>query len=122
MKEGKSTRKGGVTLKPIKGNQSPHDTTGSGDNLVQRQACIDLAGADEVLIFIDGHDDAIIGVADRDGDDVVVYDIKKIVNRLRLRDGMSKGDAEDFFTYNTGGMFSGEQSPMFVNLLQEFSS
>lgn len=32
-----------------------------------RRACLKLVGDDEVLVFADGHDDAIVGVADREG-------------------------------------------------------
>lgn len=37
------------------------------------QACLDLAGADcAELAFVEGHDDTILGVAERDGQCVVV--------------------------------------------------
>ena len=104
-------------LKPHKAK--PTSASGDpGNDPARRQACIDLAGGDEPMLFIDGHDDAIIGVADRDGDDVVVYDIKKIVRRLRQRDGMSKEDAEEFFAYNIAAANVGERSPFYVQLLQ----
>jgi hypothetical protein len=80
----------------------------------RRQACIDLAGGDEPMLFIDRHDDAIIGVADRDGDDVVVYDTQKIIKGLRRRDGMSKQDAEEFFAYNISNTCAGAGTPIFV--------
>ena len=88
-----------------------------GNDPVRRQACIELAGGGDPLLFIDGHDDAILGLADRDGDDVVVYDIKTIVGRLRKRDGMSKGDAEEFFSYNISNACMGAGSPLFVECL-----
>jgi hypothetical protein len=87
-----------------------------GDDPALRQACIDLAGGVEPILFIVGHDDAVIGVADRDGDDVVVYDIEKIIRRLRQRDGMSKEDAEELSSYNIAGMRVGDHSPILVKL------
>ena len=89
-----------------------------GNDPARRQACIDLAGEDEPMLFIDGHDDAIIGVADRDGDDVIVYDIEKIVRRLRQRDGMTKEDAEEFFAYNILGSFGGQSAPVFLTMVK----
>lgn len=52
-----------------------------------RQACLASVEVDESLMFVDGHDDAIVGVAERDGVSVVVYDSKKVVRRLRAREG-----------------------------------
>lgn len=90
----------------------PTSSGDPGNDPARRQACTDLAGGEGPILFIDGHDDAIIGVADRDGEDVAVYDIKKIVRRLRQRDGMSKEDAEEFFAYNIAAIEIGKQSPI----------
>lgn len=47
----------------------PAASVDPGNDPARRQACIDLAGGDEPMLFIDEHDDAILGVADRDGED-----------------------------------------------------
>jgi len=103
-------------LKPYKG-KPPAASGDHGNDPERRQACIDLARGDEPMLFLDGQDDAIIGVAARDGEDVAVYDIKKIIRRLRQRDGMSKEDAEDFFSYNISNTCVGAGTPIFIDFM-----
>lgn len=80
-----------------------------------RQACIDAAGGGE-LMFLDGHDEAIIGVAERDGEDCVVYDRAKVIQTLRHRDGMDRSGAAEFFEYNIAGSWIGPGTPIFATL------
>ena len=81
-----------------------------------RQACIDAVCNSE-LMFLDGLDGAIIGVAERDGEDCVVYDRAKIIQTLRRRDGMDKDGAAEFFEYNIAGSWLGAGSPIFATHL-----
>lgn len=83
------------------------------DGATRRQTCIDAAGGDD-LTFLDGHDDAIIGVAERDGESCVVYDRAKIIRTLRRRDGMDMAGASEFFEYNIAGAWIGVASPIFA--------
>lgn len=78
-----------------------------------RQSCIDAVGGDE-LAFLDGHDDAIIGIAERDGEDCVVYDRAKVIQALRRRDGMDEDGAAEFFEYNIAGSWVGPGTPIFA--------
>lgn len=80
----------------------------------RRLRCCDLAGEEEDLLFADGHDDAILGIAERDGVTLVVYDIRKLIHLLRTRDGMRSEEAEEFFEYNIAACWQGEQTPIFV--------
>jgi hypothetical protein len=82
----------------------------------RRQACLDLCGED-ALLFMDGHDDAIIGVAERDGAFVVVYDQKRVLRKLCQRDGMDDEEAEEFFEFNIAGAFMGDQTPIFMMMI-----
>lgn len=69
-------------------------------------------------LFCDGHDDALIGVASRFGvTSVACYDIDKVVQGL-MKDGMSEDEAIEFFDFNIIGAWVGEQTPVFVRLLQ----
>ncbi len=79
-----------------------------------RQSCIDIVADDSELLFVNGHDDAIIGLVERDGIPLVVYDTAKIINLLRARDRMSRDEAEEFFEYNVAGTWMGEQTPLFL--------
>lgn len=82
-----------------------------------RQACLASVEADVSLMFMDGHDDAIVGVAERDGVSVVVYDSKKVVRRLRARDGMSRDEAEEFYAFNIAGSWHGDMTPIFIRMI-----
>jgi hypothetical protein len=81
----------------------------------RQQACLELIDDDgSDLLFVNGHDDAIIGIVERDGIPLVVYDTSKIINLLRTRDRMSRDEAEEFFEYNVAGAWMGEQTPLFL--------
>ena len=82
-----------------------------------RNACIDIAGGDD-LMFADGLDEAILGVAERDGTIVVVYDIQCIVKILIERDGMSAEEAEEFFNFNIARAYFGSCTPMYLSKIQ----
>lgn len=79
-----------------------------------RQACLALIGDEESLLFADGYDDAIMGVAELNGASSVVYDTARVVEILCDRDGMTRSDAEEFFAYNIAGAFVGDSSPIFL--------
>lgn len=89
--------------------------TSINEQISPRQACLDLASDDDAnLAFLDGHDDAILGVVEHNGFCAVVYDVKKIVRKLRRRDGMSTDEALEFFAYNIAGAQLGEGTPLFL--------
>jgi hypothetical protein len=68
----------------------------------------------EGLLFADGFDDAIIGIAERIGmEPVVAYDINKIIEIL-ARD-MPKEDAVEYFEFNILGAYMGERTPVFIS-------
>jgi hypothetical protein len=68
----------------------------------------------------DGLDAAIIGVGTRcSKEDLVVYDVDKVIGILMDRDGMSRDDAEEFFAFNIEGAWVGEQTPIWMHPLQE---
>ena len=83
-----------------------------------RQACLAPIGDEESLLFADGYDDAIMGIAELNGTASVVYDSAKVVKILRSRDGMTRADAEEFFAYNVAGAFLGESSPIFLQRIR----
>lgn len=68
---------------------------------------------DEDLLFADGFDDAIIGIAtDFLPKPKVVYSVNKCLDILQNRDGMSYSDAFEYFTYNVSGGYVGDQTPV----------
>lgn len=73
----------------------------------------DIEALYEDVVFADGYDDAIVGVASCRGETVVVYDATKIVDTLEA-DGMSRDDALEFFDFNIAGAYVGENTPAFL--------
>jgi hypothetical protein len=45
---------------------------------------------------------------------LVVYDVRKILRLLRVRDGMSRDEAQEFFDFNIAGSWVGEQTPVWL--------
>lgn len=82
-----------------------------------RQRCTEVCEDGDELLFADGYDSAIIGIAQRGGTEFVVYDSAEVVRILRRRDGMSQAEAEDFFEFNVLGAWVGEKTPLFVTVL-----
>jgi|LakMenEpi03Aug12_release.lakeMendotaPanAssembly.Ray.scaffolds.fasta_scaffold17070_14 hypothetical protein len=74
---------------------------------------------DEILfhnpeaLLIDGHDNAIIGMANFCGRSVVLYDPVKVVDNL-MKDGASYDEAYEFFVYNIESAYMGKNTPAFL--------
>ena len=76
-----------------------------------------VAEANPEALFADGHDDAIIGIAERYGmQPVAAYNYRLVIEKL-MKDGMSLDDAEEFFEFNIIGAWMGEATPVFIKLL-----
>jgi hypothetical protein len=72
------------------------------------------------LLKMDGFDDCIVGVCERYGmDAVIAYDKDKVIDKLVTRDGMTRDEAEEFFSYNQIGAWMGEKTPVFVTLINK---
>ncbi|OEZ97987.1 hypothetical protein [Duganella phyllosphaerae] len=82
-----------------------------------RQACLDAADGEQ-LVFVNGHDDAILGLVEVDGDARVLYDQSSIFRKLARRDGMDREGAEEFFIYNVAGAFIGAPGPLFLSRIR----
>ena len=69
------------------------------------------------LIFIDGHDDALIGVAFRFGmDPVALYNKRQVISTLMRDSEMDREEAEEWFSYNQLGAWVGDATPAFCLL------
>lgn len=80
-----------------------------------RDELAELTG-DEELLFADGFDGAILGVAERCGQPpVVVYDRQKCIDILMERDSASYEDALEHFSFNVIGAWVGERTPMYLS-------
>jgi len=71
---------------------------------------------DEGFLKADGFDDAIIGVST---DYRLVYSIEKVIEILVSRNNWTHEDAADYFFFNIDGSYFGEQTPIFINLVND---
>lgn len=69
-------------------------------------------------LTIDGHDDAIVGVASQCGGlDVFVYDQDKIIQKLT--EDMTYEEAVEHFDFNIAGAYVGKTTPMFITFVDK---
>ncbi len=74
---------------------------------------------DDNLIFMDGFDDAIVGVMGAFGSEYkVCYDKNKVFDIL-IKDGMTYEEAVEWYEYNIIGAYVGEKTPVFLNGINE---
>lgn len=60
-------------------------------------------------------DEAIVGLAQRIGMDVVCYDKEKVLELLCVKEGMTYEDAIEHFEYNIIGSWMGDTTPVFLS-------
>ena len=77
-----------------------------------REKISDIYG--EELIFADGFDDAIIGVATGFDSQRVVYCYVSMIETMMKEDDISYEDALDWIEYNTLGSYIGKNTPIYV--------
>jgi len=69
----------------------------------------------EHLLFVDGHDDAIMGIAVRCGTEpVVLYDSDLVIRGLIRTSEMTEDEAREFYEFNIVGAYVGEYTPVFL--------
>ena len=67
---------------------------------------------DQDFLFLDGFDDAIIGICERS--DVIIYSTKKIIEIL-MNEGMEYHDALEHFHFNILDGSLGDLTPIFCD-------
>lgn len=74
-----------------------------------------LAEEQEIsLLFLDGHDNAIVGLGRQFNNYAVVYNQNIVISNLCK--SMSYEDALEFYDFNIVGAYVGENTPIFVDL------
>lgn len=81
------------------------------DRAFWEQYCA-MQGAEEV-VFLDGHDDAILGVTGED-EPRLVYAHSRILDALIVRDGMSHSDAMEWIDFNIASSAFGAPTPIIL--------
>jgi hypothetical protein len=77
----------------------------------------EIANVDPEVLFADGWDDCILGIAWTPGrGTLVVYDGDAIIERLAKE--MSYTEAEEYFGFNVEGAYVGPNTPVFMRRLE----
>ncbi len=77
-----------------------------------------LSEIDPELLCMDGFDDCVIGVCNRFGDEqIVAYDVDKVLEKLHKDMGMTVDEAREYFEFNQLASWMGDRTPCFVTLL-----
>jgi hypothetical protein len=69
---------------------------------------------DEKMLFADGFDKAIIGVAHIHNKRIVAYNTKKCI-KILMKD-MTHEEAVEYFDFNVVGSYMGEYTPTFIEV------
>jgi hypothetical protein len=64
------------------------------------------------LLFADGLDDAIIGI--EEASMRIIYSVRKVIDIL-MAEGMTEEDAHEHYSFNIGGAYVGEQTPIWCD-------
>jgi len=94
----------------------PHDESPepTGHNQELRNELVNIGG-DERLLFMEGLDDAIVGLCEVHGQPPrVAYSVDAILEILKTRDGMSEEDAMDWYDFNIAGSYVGPYTPALI--------
>jgi len=76
-----------------------------------------LAAVNEDMLFADGFDEALIGMAQSAGKaTVALYDMDLCVTILEERDGMDAEEALEYLYFNVVNSYMGENTPMFATM------
>lgn len=69
---------------------------------------------EEQILTADGYDDCVIGYEFTDKIRLI-YSVRLIIDKLIREDGMDELDAIEFFDFNIGGAYVGEQTPIYCH-------
>lgn len=78
-----------------------------------------LENLDIELLLADGFEDAFLGFTS-DDPPKAVYDVAKMLETMVNRDGMTFDEAKEYFEYNIGCAYVGEQTPVYIRLISDF--
>ncbi len=78
-----------------------------------------LTDANPEALLADGFEDAMIGYVEIFNTSIALYDKRKCIEILIVRDKMSYEEASEFFEFNTQGAYVGENTPGFATILNK---
>jgi hypothetical protein len=78
--------------------------------MIEKEQIEELDGA----IVYPNLEKAMVGIVSRFGqEDIVCYDLDKCIE-IFMQDGMTEGEARDYFYFNTIAQWVGEKTPCFI--------
>jgi len=90
------------------------EATGDSSSVNMRQKIDDYCEMlDETILYIDGFDDAIIGIGNKFNYTSIVYSKRKIIEIL-CKD-MDEDGACEYFEYNIAGSYVGDNTPFIMD-------
>lgn len=101
---------------PLPPMPRPRKTTSRSKRDV-RKKLVEQTG-DENLLFADGFDAAIIGVADEMEPFRVIYNKDKIVEILMKENKWKFDEANEYAHYNIYDAYVGERTPIYIGIVQ----
>jgi hypothetical protein len=73
----------------------------------------------ETMLFADGFDDAIVGVGNVFGGKLcAIYDTDLVLKQC-MKDGMKYDEALEYFDFNIAGAYVGDQTPIFIHMINK---
>ena len=84
----------------------------------KREILAEFYGDD--LLFADGFDSAIIGVADGHDSGRVIYDYEKMIEAFMEQEGATYSEAVEWVDFNTVGSYVGEQTPIYLRRIENY--
>ena len=66
-------------------------------------------------LLADGFEDALVGLGFQFNTPIAVYDRVQCLDILMTRDGMTKDEAEEYFSFNVAGAWMGRGTPVFID-------
>ena len=82
-----------------------------------RKRLVEQTG-DESLLFADGFDSCIIGIADETEPFRVVYDRDKIIKTLMKQHRWTFDEANEYAHFNIFGAYVGERTPIYIGRVE----
>lgn len=73
-----------------------------------------LRDTDSDALTMDGMDEAIIGIVEQAGRELVLYSYTKLINVL-VRQGMTTEEAEEWYVFNMTG-YMGDSTPVVLTI------
>lgn len=71
----------------------------------------------DFTVFLEGLDDAIVGLDFIADPPRVVYSVQKIIHILVERDEMTLDEAVEFYEYNIYNLYAGQGTPIFCDIM-----